>query len=172
MAGFTFTPGNGDGKFHIRRQSFLTDGVEFSIVSAEVGTWSDENGKTLNKDGGNSIRFRTSLSDAKDDTLNINLFISRRRVVYDKHGDAKLVPMCEFASDFVRFIETEIGREESDPSTLKGTAKQVADTCVEKFFKGKTLVAKELKDIFFKSIENGVEHLNAPIDPVIVIGLK
>lgn len=175
MAGFTFTPTSGDGCFHIgRKQSVFTDGLEFTIKAAHTGIWKDATGQIINKDKGrcNSIRFETSVSSDPDDHLNINLFLGRRKVVYDKDGHASILWSCEFHDELRNFLETKIGRDPQSPQDLKGTAKEVADRVLNEFFNGKIIVVEVKKDIFFKTVKDGVEKLEVPFDPVIVFKFK
>lgn len=172
MAGFTFTATSGDGRFHIgRKPSILINGVEFTLTKCLTGVWQDGD-KVLNKDGSNSIRFATSLSNDPDDSINLNKFLNRRKVVYNASGRAQILYDCEFHEELARFIEDKIGRDSNDPTCLIGTAKQVGERILNEFFAGKTLVAKEVPDVFFKTIKDGVEKLEAPFDPIIVIGWK
>lgn len=175
MAGFTFTPTSGDGCFHIgRKQSVFTDGLEFTIKAAHTGIWKDATGQIINKDKGrcNSIRFETSVSSDPDDQLNINLFLGRRKVVYDKDGHASVLWSCEFHDELRQFLETKIGRDPQSPQDLKGTAKEVADRVLNEFFGTRKIIVEEKKDIYFKTIKDGVEKLEAPFDPVIVFKFK
>ena len=173
MAGFQFTLTSGDGCFHIgRKQSIYTDGLEFTVVKGHTGIWKDATGKVLNKDNGNSIRFETSVSSEADDYLNINVFLGRRKVVYDKDGHASILWSCEFHDELRKFLETKIGRDPQNPNNLKGTAKEVADRVLNEFFNGKTIVVEVQKDIFFKTVKDGVEKLEAPYDDVIVFKFK
>lgn len=173
MAGFNFTPTNGDGVFRIgRKSSIYTDGLEFTVKVAHTGIWKDDTGKVLNKDNGNSIRFETSVSPEPDDYLNINVFLGRRKVIYDKDGHADILWSCEFHDELRNFLETKIGRDPSNPQNLKGTAKEVADRVLNEFFNGKTIVVEVKKDIFFKTVKDGVEKLEAPYDDVIVFKWK
>lgn len=173
MAGFTFSPTSGDGCFHIgRKQSIYTDGLEFTVVKAHTGIWKDATGKVLNKDNGNSIRYETSVSSEADDYLNINVFLGRRKVVYDKDGHASILWSCEFHDELRNFLETKIGRDPQNPQNLKGSAKEVADRVLNEFFNGKTIVVEVKKDIFFKTVKDGVEKLEVPYDDVIVFKFK
>lgn len=174
MAGFTFTPTSGDGCFRIgRKQSIYLDGLEFTVKAAHTGIWKDSStGKVINKDNGNSIRFESSISSDPDDYLNINLFLGRKKVVYDKDGHASILWSCEFHDELRQFLETKIGRDLSNPQNLKGTAKEVADRVLNEFFNGKTIVVEVQKDIFFKTVKDGVEKLEVPYDDVIVFKFK
>ena len=171
MAGYQFTPTSGDGCFHIgRKQSIYTDGLKFTIVKAHTGIWTDTStGKVLNKDNGNSIRYESSISSDPDDFLNINVFLGRKKVVYDKDGHADILWSCEFHEELRNFLETKIGRDPSNPQNLKGTAKEVADKVLNDFFGTRQLMAEEKKGVYFKTIKDGVEKLEAPFDPVIVL---
>lgn len=173
MAGFNFTPTSGDGCFHIgRKQSIYTDGLEFTVVKAHTGIWQDASGKVLNKDNGNSIRYESSISSDPDDFLNINVFLGRKKVVYDKDGHASILWSCEFHDELRNFLETKIGRDPQNPQNLKGTAKEVADRVLSEFFGTRKIIVEEKKDIYFKTIKDGVEKLEAPFDPVIVFKFK
>lgn len=173
MAGYKFTPTSGDGCFHIgKKQSIYVDGLVFTVKGVHTGIWKDDAGKVLNKDNGNSIRFETSVSADPDDYLNINVFIGRRKVVYDKDGHADTLWSCEFHEELRQFLETKIGRDPQNPQNLKGTAKEVADRVLNEFFNGKQIVVEVQKDIFFKTIKDGVEKLEAPYDDVIVFKWK
>lgn len=168
MAGFTFNVTSGDGRFHIgRKQSILSDGLEFTLTESVVGIWKDGD-KVLNKDNGNSIRFKTSISDDIDDSININVFLGRRKVVYDENGRAKVLYMFEDHDKLVKFLEDKIGRDSSDSNCLNGTAKEVAEKVLKDFFGNKKLVATE-QHVFFKTVKDGVEKLEAPFDPVFTI---
>ena len=170
MAGFKFDPTSGDGCFHIRRQSIFSDGLEFTVTNFSVGVWKDGD-KVLNKDNGNSIRLITSLSDNIDDSLNINMFLNYRKVVYDENGRAKLLYSFENHDELLKFLEEKIGRQESDSTCLKGTAKEIAKKVVEEFFKDKTIVCQRV-NCFFKTVKDGVEKLEAPYDDVFVLKFK
>lgn len=174
MAGYQFTPTSGDGCFHIgRKQSIYTDGLEFTIVKAHTGIWTDTStGKVLNKDNGNSIRYESSISSDPDDFLNINVFLGRKKVVYDKDGHADILWSCEFHEELRQFLETKIGRDPQNPQNLKGSAKEVADRVLNEFFGNRKLVAEEKKGVYFKTVKDGVEKLEAPYDPVIVLKFK
>ena len=171
MAGYQFTPTSGDGCFHIgRKQSIYTDGLKFTLVKAHTGIWTDTStGKVLNKDNGNSIRYESSISSDPDDFLNINVFLGRKKVIYDKDGHADILWSCEFHEELRQFLETKIGRDPQNPQNLKGSAKEVADRVLNEFFGTRQLIAEEKKGVYFKTIKDGVEKLEAPFDPVIVL---
>lgn len=171
MAGFTFTATSGDGCFHLQKQSFLHDGLEFTIVDYKVGIWTN-NGQTVNKNNGNSIRLVTSVSNADDDLMNINFFIGKNVVLYSDTGRAQVHYYFKEHKDLLNFLETQIGRRSDDPNTLVGSAKDVAEKVVKEFFGNKTLVVKELKDVFFKTVKDGVEKLDKPYSPVFEISFK
>ena len=171
MAGFTFTPTDGDGCFHLRKESFLHDGLEFTIVDYKVGTWSN-NGQVVNKNNGNSIRLVTSVSDADDDLLNINFFIGKNVVLYSDTGRAQIHYYFKEHKELLKFLEEKIGRRSDDPNTLVGSAKEVAEKVVKDFFGDKKLVVKELQDVFFKTIKDGVERLDKPFSPVYEVSFK
>lgn len=171
MAGFKFTSNGGDGKFHIGRlPSIFTDGVTFTLSKCLTGVFTDETGKVVNHEGSNSIRFTTNLSSSEDDSINLNRLLSYRKVVYDANGRASLLFDFEGHQELRSFLES-LGRDESDPSCLKGTAKEVGEA-VLKYFEGKTFVVKEVKDVFFKNIQDGKETLQAPYSPVIQFSIK
>lgn len=173
MAGFNFTPTNGDGVFRIgRKPSIYTDGLEFTVKVAHTGIWKDDAGKDLNKENSNSIRFETSVSSDSDDFLNINVFLNRRNVVYDKNERASILWACEFHNELRQFLETKIGRDPENPRCLKGTAKEVATKVLNEFFNNRTIVAEAQKDIFFKTTKDGVSKLEPPYDDVIVFKWK
>lgn len=172
MAGFNFVTTNGDGRFRIGRQSIFRDGLTFTVSSVTVGVYQDDSGKVLNNNNGNSIRFVTSISDKPEDAININRFLNKRRVVYDKDGHASILYDCAFHDELLNFLETKIGRDSEDPTSLNGTAKAVADRVFNEFFKDKTIVCKKLTDIYFKTIKDGVEKLEPPYDDVIVFEWK
>jgi hypothetical protein len=169
MAGFTFDVTSGDGRFHIgRKQSILSDGLEFTLTECVTGIWRD-GAKVLNKDNGNSIRFKTSISDDVDDSININVFIGRRKVVYDENGRARVLYMFKDHDKFVKFLEEKIGRDSNNPNCLLGSAKEIGEKVLKEFFDTKKLVAKEEKNVFFKTIKDGVEKLEAPFDSIYTI---
>lgn len=172
MAGFTFTTTSGDGRFRIgRKPSVLVNGAEFTLTQVVTGIW-QEGEKILNKDGSNSIRFATSLSSDLEDAINLNKFLTRRRVVYNSSGRAQILYDCEFHNELMKFIEDKIGRDSADSTCLVGTAKEVGEKILKEFFASKTLVCEEVTDVFFKTVRDGVEKLEAPLDPVIVIKFK
>ena len=171
MAGFTFTATNGDGRFHIGRVNIFHDGMEASIVKAVTGIWK-EGDKVLNREGSESIRFLTSVSNNLEDAININHLLNKRRVVYDKDGHASILYSCEFHDELIKFLVDEIGTEENNPQALKLSAKEVGEKVVNEFFKDKKIVFKEKKEVFFKTIKDGVEKLEAPYEPILTICWK
>jgi hypothetical protein len=172
MAGFNFTATSGDGCFHIgRKPSVLVNGAEFTLTECVTGIWRNETGGLVNKEGSNSIRFKTSLSDDIDDAININRLLSRTKVVYNQHGEATLHHEFKQYAELRHFLESTIGRDETDSTKLKGTAKEVGNRVLSEFFNGKKLRVTELANVFFKDSKNGVERLVAPIDPVIEISI-
>lgn len=171
MAGFTFEPKNGDGRFHIGRVNIFHDGMEASIVKAVTGVWK-EGDRIINRDGSESIRFITSVSNNLEDAININHLLNKRRVVYDKNGHADILYSCEFREELLKFLVEKIGTEEDNPRVLKLSAKEVGDKVVNEFFKDRKIVFKEKKGVFFKSIKDGVEKLEAPFEPILIIGWK
>lgn len=169
MAGFTFTQNDGSGRFRIgRKPSVFIAESTFTLTKCITGTWSGDQG-LINKDGTNTIRFLTSLSEDIDDAVNINKLTNRRRIVYDQNGRATVLYDFEQHAEFVAFLES-LGRDETDSRFLKGTAKQIGDA-VLKYFEGKVFVVKE-HDVFFKEIKDGVEKLVLPISPVLTLSLK
>lgn len=173
MAGFNFNVNNGDGRFKAPRQSSIfTDGVEFTIVKTITGVWTNDSGTVINKDDSNSIRFETSLSSNQDDLLNINRLVGKKTVVYDQNGRASILYAADFHEKLRNFLEEKVGRDESDKRFYKGTAKQIGDRVVSEFFAGKTIVCREVPNIFFKTVKDGVEKLEAPYDAVIVFSFK
>ena len=172
MASFSFSMNDGSGFFKAPRQSSIfRGGVEFTITKAVTGVWTDANGKVINKDGANSIRFETSLSSNQDDLLNINRLIGKRRVVYSDAGRARQLFDCEFHEELVKFLEQKIGRAD-DSRFYKGTAKEIGDRLVAEFFKGKTVMVEEVPDVYFKTIKDGVEKLELPYEPLVVFKFK
>lgn len=171
MAGFTFEPKNGDGRFHIGRVNIFHDRMEASIVKAVTGVWK-EGDRTINKEGSESIRFITSVSNNLEDAININHLLNKRRVVYDKDGHADILYSCEFREELLKFLVEKIGTEDDNPRVLKLSAKEVGDKVVNEFFKDRKIVFKEKKGVFFKTIKDGVEKLEAPFEPILVIGWK
>jgi len=173
MASYNFNPGDGSGIFRIGpKPSIFTDGAEFQIRKAVCGVWTDGDGKVINKDGGNSIRFETTLSAELDDLLNINKLLGRTTVVYNDHGTASLLHICEFDKELRKFLEEKIGRSDTDSRALKGSAKEIGDKVVAEFFAGKTIVCRQETNVFFKTVKDGVEKLEAPISPVITFHWK
>lgn len=171
MAGFNFEPTTGDGKFRIgRKPSIFVNGAEFTLTAVVTGIWRNDAGDPINKDDANSIRFKTSLSDDIDDTLNINKLLNRRRIVYDADGHASILFDFEGHNDLMNFLEKEIGRDEKNAVLLNGTAKSVGERVLD-FYKDTVFVVKEV-ECFFKSIKDGVEKLELPITPVCVISTR
>lgn len=171
MAGFNFEPTTGEGKFRIgRKPSVFINGAEFTLTEVITGVWKDETGTIINKDDSNSIRFKTSLSQDIDDSLNIKKLLDGRRIVYDADGHASILYDFEGHADLLNFIEKEIGRDKDNAVLLNGTAKSVGEKILD-FYKGKTFVVKEV-EVFFKTIKDGVEKLELPISPVCVISIK
>jgi hypothetical protein len=93
-------------------------------------------------------------------------------VVYDKDGHADILYSCEFREELLKFLVEKIGTEEDNPRVLKLSAKEVGDKVVNEFFKDRKIVFKEKKGVFFKTIKDGVEKLEAPFEPILVIGWK
>lgn len=174
MGTFNFTPTSGDGCFHIgKKPSLFKDGIEFKLNSVVTGAWTDANGTPVYKDkDANSIRFKSSLSEELDDAININKFISYRKVVYDSNGHAKILYDFENHSELLDFLEKKIGRDPNDVTKLIGTAKEIGQKVLSEFFGNKTIVAKKQSDLFFKTVKDGVEKLEAPYDDIIVLAFK
>lgn len=168
MAQFTFSQTAGDGGFKFREQSIFRDGLSFTITGAKTGVWQDETGNVVNKDGSNSIRLTTSLGEE----INLNRFLNKKRVVYSDTGRASILYDAEFRSELLAFLETKIGRNSTNSAFLNGTAKSVADRLVAEFFAGKTIVCKKAENVFFKTVKDGVERLEAPYDDIVTFAFS
>lgn len=172
MAGFTFTENNGSGRFKMSgRPSIFTDGVEFTLTEVVTGTWTNEKGELVNKDDSNSIRFKTSLSDKLDDAININKLITKRKIVWDEKGHAKILYDFEQHEELSNFLE-KFGRDPKDSRMLIGSAKEIGEKVLNEFFGGKTLIAKQVNDVFFKTIVDKKEKFEIPYDPIIILAIK
>lgn len=168
MASFNFVTTKGDGSVPIKKKSIFRDGLTFTIKSVVVGVWQDEKGLVMNRGDRNSIRFITSLSDKPEDAIDINRFLNKRRVAYDRDGHAFILYDCAFHEELLNFLETKIGRDPEDSSSLNGNAKSVADRVLNEFFAGKTILCKKLSDVYFKTIKKGMEKLEAPYYDIII----
>lgn len=172
MDAFTFTKTDGNGRFRaIGRPSLFTEGVEFTLTGVVTGQWHDANSKLINKEGCESIRFQTSLSNGEDGQISLTRFF-QRFVAYDSHRKLKVLNRSDFTQELSKFLTEKIGFDEADRTLFKGTAKEVGEKALT-FFTGKTIVCKPVTDIFFRNTDDkGNEHFDPPYESVIQFSFK
>lgn len=172
MDAFTFTKTDGNGRFRaIGRPSLFVEGVGFKLTGVVTGTWRDAQGKVLNKEGRESIRFQTSLSDSEDGQISLTRFF-QRFVAYDANRKLKVLNRSDFTQELSEFLSKNVGFDETDPTLFKGTAKEVGEKALT-FFTDKTIVCKPVADIFFRNTDDkGNERYDAPYEPVIQFSIK
>jgi len=172
MDSFKFTPTDGNGRFRaIGKPSLFTEGVEFTLKGIVTGTWQDPKGKLLNREGCESIRFQTSLSEDEDGQISLTKFF-QRFVAYDENRKLKVLNRSDFTAELSKFLSEQIGFDENDPTLFKGTAKTVGEKALS-FFANKTIVCKPIADIFFRNTDDkGNERFDPPYETVIQFSFK
>lgn len=172
MDSFKFTPTDGNGRFRaIGKPSLFAEGIEFTLKGVVTGTWHDAQGKLMNKEGRESIRFQTSLSEGEDGQISLTRFF-QRFVAYDANRKLKVLNRSDFTAELAQFLNEKVGFDEADPTLFKGTAKEVGEKALT-FFTGKTIVCKPVTDIFFRNTDDkGNERYDAPYEPVIQFSIK
>lgn len=134
MANIIFNEGPVDPQksfYFGRPESLFKDGAEFSVTGYKIGNYTVDGRATERSATSQSVLLKTDLGE----DLSLNTLLKGRKVVYDDHGKASVVPRSTFQAELQAHLLT-LGRREDNPELLKGTAEDAAKKAVE-FFNGK-----------------------------------
>lgn len=128
------------------QQSLFVNNVTFTVTGVKFGNYQvvkDDGSVESTKYASTSQAILLTTSIGED--LPLTRLLNRRRVIYDKDGQASVVESCDFKADLRAHLES-LGRRADSPDMLNGTVESVGNHAL-KFFTGKTLICKEVNGL-------------------------
>ena len=145
MANIIFNQAPADSNKGFRmghEQSLFVNNVTFTVTGVKYGNYQEKKADgslvdTKYATTSQAILLETNIGE----DLPLNRLLHKRRVIYDKDGQASIVESASFKAELRQHLES-LGHRTDDPSMLVGSVEQVGQHAM-KFFEGKVLQCVE-----------------------------